>query len=32
VIKLYNEDIHNVYISPFIFRVMKSKRSDGQGV
>jgi hypothetical protein len=30
--KLHNEDLHNLYSSPSIIRMMKSRRMRGQGL
>jgi hypothetical protein len=30
--KLHNEELHNLYFSPSIIRVIKSRRIDGQGM
>jgi hypothetical protein len=30
--KLHNEELHNLYSSPNIIRMIKSKRIDGQGL
>jgi hypothetical protein len=30
--KLHNEELHNLYFSPSIIRIIKSTRIDGQGM
>jgi hypothetical protein len=30
--KLHNEELHNVYCSPSIIRIIKSRRRDGWGM
>jgi hypothetical protein len=30
--KLHNEELHNLYSSPSIIRIIKSRRMNGQGI
>jgi hypothetical protein len=30
--KLYNEELHNLYLSPNVIRIIKSRILDGQGM